>query len=94
MRLSIIVSDGTVVIDGEAFDGIDMSQAPVGVSAVQWYDTYGEIEYYNVITDGETTKPNNSKITSISDYQFAIDAHAAAKAAVLPVEVWSGTKED
>ena len=92
MRLSIIVSDGIVVIDDEWFDGIDMSQAPSGVSAVQWYDTYGEVEYYDVTTDGETTKPANTSITSISDYQFAIDAHAAAKAALTTETVASGDK--
>lgn len=79
MRVSIIVEDGTVVIDGESISGIVLSSVPNNVSAMQWYDTYGEVEYFSSFIDGVMTKPVNTIITSLSDYQFAIDAHAVAK---------------
>lgn len=79
MRVSIIVEDGTVVIDGESISGLDLSSVPNNVSAMQWYDTYGEVEYFSSLIDEVMTKPVNTLIQALVDYQFAIDAHAVAK---------------
>lgn len=47
MRISIIPSDGTVVIDKIAYIGIDLSKCgiPEDIHALQWYESWGEVEY-------------------------------------------------
>lgn len=44
MRFTIIPCDGVVGIDGENYNGIDLSFMPQDVNAVQWLGEYGEIE--------------------------------------------------
>lgn len=53
MKLTIIVGDNRVVIDGEVVDGVDLSWIPefvgesgisTSVHALQWYNDHGEIE--------------------------------------------------
>jgi hypothetical protein len=76
MRLIIIPYDKFVSIDGYGIHEIDLSNIDPSVHAVQWYDTHGEIE----IKDLETGRiATNVKITSIEQFQFAIDAWNAAK---------------
>jgi hypothetical protein len=48
MRLIIIPIDKKISIDGISYNSVDVSWVPLNVHALQWYDTYGEIEY----TDG------------------------------------------
>ena len=74
MRVSISVIDKTVVKDKECFENIDMSGIPSNISAIQWYDTEGEIEYID-----ETKLPviwavRNETITDFSPYQKYVDA--------------------
>ena len=47
MRLTIIPSSKYIAVDGEGLLKIqqDLSWIPSNVHAVQWYDTWGEIEY-------------------------------------------------
>ena len=47
MRLIIIPSDKAIGIDGEFFSkiGEDLSWIPSNIHAIQWYDTWGEVEY-------------------------------------------------
>lgn len=45
MRAAIIPSDRVVVIDGQAYSNIDMSSIDPAIHAVQWYDTWGEVEF-------------------------------------------------
>lgn len=47
MRLIIIPSDKFISIDGQGLLDIeqDLSWIPPDVHAVQWYDTWGEVEY-------------------------------------------------
>jgi uncharacterized small protein (DUF1192 family) len=47
MRLTIVPSDKFIAIDGNGFLDIqqDFSWIPSNVHAVQWYDTWGEVEY-------------------------------------------------
>ena len=62
MRVTIIPSDGFVSIDGVNFHNLDLSNIDPTVHAVQWYETYGEIE----VKDPTTGKMvANIEITSI-----------------------------
>jgi len=69
MRLTIIVEDRLVSVDGVGYnlpESIDLSWIPSDVWAVQWYDTYGEIEY----NDGKL----NSTINDLGIFQQAVTA--------------------
>ena len=78
MRLTIISDDQVVSKDGISYGQLDMTQLPSTIHAVQWYDTWGEVEYKPVIANGQKTIPQNTIIDSISDYQWAIDAWQTA----------------
>lgn len=75
MRLTIIPSDGTVIVDGVGFNGLDLSFMPANVHAVQWYDTYGDVE----IKNGFGKMVENIEITSIEPYQQAVTAWQTKK---------------
>ena len=75
MRLTIIPEDGKVNIDGVAFDGIDLSWVDPSYHAIQWRGTEGEIEIY---ANGKPVE--NRPITSITQFQRAIDAWNQRKA--------------
>jgi hypothetical protein len=66
MRITIIPSDKTIGIDGEFLLKIeqDFSWIPENVHAVQWYDTWGEVEY----ADGSP----NERIEELGLYEQAI----------------------
>jgi hypothetical protein len=62
MKLTIIPVDGAVYKDGYSFSGLDLSNVPNNVHALQWYETEGEIEFIN---NSDRTKPQNEIITSL-----------------------------
>lgn len=66
MRLTIVPVDKIIGIDGEFLRKIeqDISWIPENVHAVQWYDTWGEVEY----TDGSS----NERIEELGIYEQAI----------------------
>ena len=66
MRIAIIPSDKSIGIDGEFLLKIeqDFSWIPENVHAVQWYDTWGEVEY----ADGSP----NERIEELGLYEQAI----------------------
>lgn len=74
MRITIIPSDKTIIIDGEARFNLEFDIDPL-IHAVQWYDTHGEIEYIN----SNEYKPNNRYITELSEFDSAIKAWSDAK---------------
>lgn len=76
MKFTIIIPDASMAIDGEGYL-IDVSSAPSGLHAVQWYETWGEEEW----ADDRGRIIRNQEISSYSAYQWAIDAWNAAKAA-------------
>jgi hypothetical protein len=76
MQFTLIVPDRTMAIDGEGYS-IDVSSAPSGLHAVQWYETWGEEEW----VDSRGRMVRNEEISSYSAYQWAIDAWNVAKAA-------------
>ncbi len=63
MKLSIIVEDGSVIIDGEGLTGLTLVDVTANIRALQWEGTKGHIEEI----DG-----NNLPITELP--QWAIDA--------------------
>jgi hypothetical protein len=77
MRVIIIPSDGLVSIDNEGFKGLDLSFIAQSIHAVQWYDTYGEIEH----KDERGRMIANENIDSIEQFQPALDLWQAAKTA-------------
>jgi len=66
MRLTIVPSDKTIIIDQTAVTHIeqDMSWIPSNVRAVQWQDTHGHIEY----NDGTL----NQEIENLGIFENAI----------------------
>ena len=66
MRITIIPSDKTIGIDGDFLLSIqqDISWVPENIHAVQWYNTWGEVEY----TDGSP----NERIEELGIYQQAV----------------------
>lgn len=45
MKLSIVVPDGAVYVDGYCISGLSMSTVPSGIRAIQWNESCGHIEY-------------------------------------------------
>jgi hypothetical protein len=78
MRLTIVPIDGSVIVDGVWFGGIDLSFMAPSIHAVQWYDTYGEIEVKDPVTGRMVA---NEAITSIDAFQPAIALWQEAKTA-------------
>ena len=86
MRLVIVPVSGTVNKDGIVYNDLDLSFMPKNIHAVQWYDTFGEIEVKNEITNKIIA---NETITSIDIYSHAITLweEANTKAEVAKAEL-------
>lgn len=81
MRLVITDQENNMMqvgIDGVFYENLNGSQLAEDIHAVQWYGDHGEVEYKDPAT-GKMT--HNEEITSISEFQFAVNAWNAAKAA-------------
>ena len=76
MRVTIVVPDGFVAVDGRGFDKLDLTGLSENIHAVQWYGQVGEVEY---AVDALGVKPPNVAIDSLTPFQPAIDAWAAAR---------------
>ncbi len=70
-RVTIIVEDGVVGVDGE-FKTVDLSSMREGIRAVQWYGGHGEIEW----DDGSP----NQKISSFDEFRPLLNAWRGAEA--------------
>ena len=77
MRLVITPDDGRVSVDGYYFE--DMSNLDNTIHAVQWYDTWGEVEFKTQLVGSQKVKPENQLIDSVEPYQWAIDLWTVAK---------------
>ena len=68
MRLTITTGDSRIYVDGESYDGFDLSWIPtydgIEVHAVQWKDDHGEIEL--------KSSDSNIQITELGVFQRAI----------------------
>jgi hypothetical protein len=83
MRLSIIRADGAVYKDGVSYSGLDLSNVPANIHALQWYETEGEVEFIN---NPDRTKPQNELIAELPAWANACvtkwnEAKAAKQAA-------------
>jgi hypothetical protein len=79
MRVTIIVEDNVVSVGGAPCTVACASLAAQGISVIQWYDTFGEVEYQTNLQTG--TRLPNLAITDISPYQSYIDAWTTASQA-------------
>ena len=64
MKLTIIPIDGAVYVDGISFFGLDLSDAPANVHALQWDNNAGWIEFK--LDNGH--HPANQDITELPDW--------------------------
>jgi hypothetical protein len=66
MRLTIIPKDKYIAIDNNGLLNIqqDLSWIPSNIHAIQWYDTWGEIEYNDEIP--------NERIEDIGIFEQAV----------------------
>lgn len=69
MRLTIITSDKLIGIDGKfvSITKQDLSWIPSNIHAVQWHNTWGEVEYVD--------KSPNEKIEELGIFEQAIDVY-------------------
>jgi len=76
MRVTIVPADQYVSVDGIGFSNLDLSLMAPDIHAIQWYETYGEVE----IKDPTTGRMlRNDVIDSLGPYQLTLDAWQAAK---------------
>lgn len=75
MRITIIPQDNKVVIDGESYDGIDLSSIDSNINAIQWYGTEGELE----VKDGRGRIVENRDIATFDDFSFVLPLWEDAK---------------
>lgn len=88
MRVTIIASDSTVYVEGQA-EKVDCSSLDEEIHAIQWYDGRGEIEYKMDYVNN--TQRMNFTIVDFSPYQHLVDLWMieAQKEIELPVQVKS-----
>jgi hypothetical protein len=80
MRITVIVEDKTVIIDGESYSDIDMSSISPSIHAIQWYGDYGFLEIVDNDSDVEYDIIDNVRIESFQDYRHLIKLWEAKKA--------------
>jgi hypothetical protein len=71
MRITIIPDDKSVVIDGQSRMPLEFIINPQ-IHAVQWYDSWGEVEFKTQFVDNLITKPDNQIINSMDEFESAI----------------------
>lgn len=76
MRITVIRENGTVLIDGKGYTGVDVSSMPSDVLAMQWYGDFGEEEPLF-----QDVKPPNVRINNLDAYSKIIENWNIAKAA-------------
>jgi hypothetical protein len=88
-RITIIIEDGFVRQDSVQCEGVDVSSAPVGLHAFQWYGTKGELEFSNLV-DG--TKPQNEFVTELPAWASTCVANIPARQAQIEAEILQRTQ--
>lgn len=87
MRLTIIPSDGSVYKNFFSYSGLDLSFVPADIHALQWYDTYGEVEFKRQFIDGQMVHPQNQIITELPSWaNQAVTKWEEAEAARIAAE--------
>lgn len=77
-RVIIVPSDGLVIANGFTIGGLDLSFMDPSIHAVQWYGTFGEVER----KDEFGRMVANEPITSLADFQQALDLWQSTKTAI------------
>lgn len=76
MRVTIVVDDNLVLVQGQP-ETVDCSGLlSQNVHAVQWYDTWGEVEYATELQTG--IRRANARITDFSAFQTYLDTWESA----------------
>lgn len=80
MRVTVIAEDNIVLVEGFG-QPVDLTELyDSGIHAIQWYGTFGEVEYYN--GPGVTNIRGNTHFDDFSPFQYLVDAwEVAARAA-------------
>jgi hypothetical protein len=91
MRAIILPDDKSVSVDGEVYSDLNLSFIDPTIHAVQWYDTYGEIERKDLVTKRMT---GNEEITSFDEFQPAITAWQAKKDEVIAAAAAAAAAEE
>ena len=91
MRLTIVSVDGAVYVDGVSYSGLDLSFVPFDVHALQWYGTYGELEFKRSFVDGQIIHPVNQMLNELPDWANTAktlwdEAKANEEAAILAAQ--------
>lgn len=78
-RYTIIVEDKSVSVDGVGYSDVSID-LPTTIHAVQWYGTYGEIEFSPIFNPETTTitKASNEIFTNPDRFKSALDAWIVA----------------
>lgn len=50
MRITVVVENGFVAVDGRGFSNLDLPSLGQTVHAVQWFGAYGDIEHHDPVT--------------------------------------------
>jgi len=80
MRLTIIRNMGLVSVDGLGYDNLDVSSVPENVNAVQWYETFGDIEYIDSTPNLNITELPLWVQTCLDYYAVAFEQQKKAEA--------------
>lgn len=75
MRFTLIPDDRVVYVNGDARILHEEVRCPHDIHAVQWYDSWGEIEYK---PDNKGNFRPNEKFTDFSKFQEYVVHHANA----------------
>jgi hypothetical protein len=88
MRLTIIAEDGAVYVDSVSYSNLDLSFIPSDVHALQWYNTYGELEFKRSFVNGQIVHPANEMLTELPEWaNTAKNVWDAAKLAETEVKL-------
>lgn len=90
MLVTILVHDNLVTVDGRSLP-IDCAAIDQNIRVIQWYDTFGAVEFYN--DPGKPFRLNGrlDHINDLADFQEAIDAWQALAAKIDAVPVLAET---
>ncbi len=77
-RVTIIPVDGFCSVEGVGYTGIDMTNVPADVHAIQWYGTHGEVEIKDPVT-GKLVR--NEFIADLSEYQSVLASYWTTRTA-------------
>jgi len=78
MQITVINQDKTIGLEGEFYSGLNLGLSN-DIHAIQWYGTWGEIEYTRTLVDGKPFKPENTTITDFTPYEYLISIWQQAK---------------